>query len=197
MQLFSWENITVYLEKRTQVELCPLSLLEPVRQKKVQYARNERQKREQWENGAFLRQALTAYFGTLSEEPLALCYNCYGKPYLEDRACYFSLSHSEELLVCAVSDEEIGADVEVCHPLKQDISRKILSDAEYEAYCRLTEEERNDWLIRVWTEKESLGKLLGTGIRTPKELDRTKFAIHTWKQDGAWLTVAKNRTNFW
>lgn len=195
MQCFVWENITIYMEKRTRTELCPLSLLEPVRQKKIQYARTERQKKEQWENGAFLRQALADRLGVLPEEPLALCYNCYGKPYLESNACYFSLSHSEDLLVCAVSDEEIGADVEVCRPLKQDISRKILSSEDLEAYRLLPEEERNDWLIRVWTEKESIGKLLGTGIRTPKELERKEFALHSRKQDGAWLTVAKKGTN--
>ncbi|MDO4318013.1 MAG: 4'-phosphopantetheinyl transferase superfamily protein [Lachnospiraceae bacterium] len=194
MQRFSWENITIYTEERERVVLCPTELLETVRRKKVEYARSEGQKKEQRENGAFLRQALSDYLGELPAEPLSVCYNCYGKPYLEDGRCFYSLSHSEELLVCAVSDVEVGADVEVCRPLRQDISRKILSDAEYESYLRLPEEEKNDWLIRVWTEKESIGKLLGTGIRTPKELDRTEFALRTWKRDGAWLTAAKRRT---
>ncbi len=191
MQQIEWGNVTVFLEERSKVELCPIELLETVRQKKILYARSDEQRKQQHENGSFLRHALEEYFGSLPQEPLQLCYNCYGKPYLEGDAGYFSLSHSGELLVCAVSGEEVGADVEVFRTLRQDISRKILSEEEQEIFQALPQKEKNDWLIRVWTEKESIGKLLGTGIRTPKELKKTDYVTKTWERNGACLTAAK------
>ena len=65
----------------------------------------------------------------------------------------FSLSHSGNWAICAVSDREIGADVE----MPREFSPRLL-----QRY--FTEQERTDPL-RVWVLKESFCKLTGVGIR--------------------------------
>lgn len=38
-------------------------------------------------------------------------YNEYGKPYL-DNGLYFNISHSKNVIVCVISDREVGIDIE-------------------------------------------------------------------------------------
>ncbi len=73
--------------------------------------------------------------------------------------CEFSLSHSHNLVCVAVSKAPIGVDVEKVEPLKVDISTKILSDEQMQAYTGLPQEKRCEFLIDEWAKKESLFKL--------------------------------------
>ncbi len=193
MEFIQWKDSRIYYQRRNEVVLCDCKYLEIVRQKKILYARKDEVKREQQENGSFLRNVMTDYFGSLPQEPLDVEYNCYGKPYLVGNPCYFSLSHSGDLLVCAVAGEEIGVDCEKLHELKQNIAGKILSEAELAEYEQVTEEEKNSRLIQMWTVKESIGKLLGTGIRTPKELNKEDYMLHTFWLGDSWVTAAKRK----
>lgn len=193
MKSVLWENVRIYYEKRGEVSLCPDELLETVRQKKILYARKEEQKQQQRENGSFLRNVLKEYLGELPDGPMNLQYNCYGKPYLVGNPCFFSLSHSGDLLVCAVSEEEVGADCEKIHQLTQNLAKKVLNESELAEYEQLPNEQKNDWMIRTWTVKESISKLLGTGIRTPKNLRQEDYALTSFLLEDSWITAAKNR----
>lgn len=95
-----------------------------------------------------------------------------GKPYLDGGKTYFSLSHSGNIALCAVSDNEVGADVQEIKPLKRDISPRILTDDEAAALRPLSEDEKTDFLFRIWTEKESVMKFSGLGFALPfKDID--------------------------
>lgn len=193
MKFIPWENVRIYYQMRSDVALCDIEALEVVRQKKILYARKDEIKHEQQENGSFLRNAIKDYLGDDSSEPLDIEYNCYGKPYLVGNPCYFSLSHSGELLVCAISDVEIGADCEKIHDLKFNVAGKVLNEEELTEYENISDEDKNSWMIRMWTIKEGIGKLLGTGIRTPKDLNKDDYLMYTEKIEDYWITVAKNK----
>ena len=45
-------------------------------------------------------------------------YGRLGKPYFKNLPWYFSMSHSGEYVFCAVSEREVGADIQKCKPLK-------------------------------------------------------------------------------
>lgn len=95
-----------------------------------------------------------------------------GKPYIDGEKTYFSLSHSGNIALCAVSDNEVGADVQEIKPLKRDISARILTDSEAAALRTLSEDEKTDFLFRIWTEKESVMKFSGLGFALPfKDID--------------------------
>ena len=86
---------------------------------------------------ALAKYALKKEFG-ISEN---FMYTVAGKPYLKSNRAYFSISHSGNLVICAVSDVEIGADVQQIKKIREKTSEYI--GAEYENFFSL------------WTKKEA------------------------------------------
>ena len=75
----------------------------------------------------------------------------------------FNISHSEDLVICAVSDFEIGIDIQEKSRMNTDrIAKKVMSSAEHKKY--LESSERQDFFYRVWVMKESYVKWTGDGI---------------------------------
>lgn len=103
-------------------------------------------------------------------------YGTNGKPYLAGRQdVYFNLSHSEDIVICAISSQEIGCDVEKISEINLGIARRFFSTEEYEIITAgKTEEEMRDIFFRLWTLKESFIKLTGRGLSLPMN----SFCIH-------------------
>ena len=78
--------------------------------------------------------------------------------------CHFSLSHSGALALCALSDAPVGADIERIRPRRPGLPAYALSGAEHERYLALG----GDWpaFYTLWTEKESIVKYTGEGLRS-------------------------------
>ena len=88
-------------------------------------------------------------------------YNDYGAPYIEGGP-YFSISHCKTAIAVAVSESPIGIDIEAIRTFKPELMRKTMSPAEQQ---RITSSATPDQeFIRLWTQKEALLKLQGTGI---------------------------------
>ena len=91
-----------------------------------------------------------------------------GKPYLTNNEIHFSLSHSEETVMCAISETEIGADVEKVSDIDMKIAKRFFHPAEYELMTKLhTDTEMRDLFFRLWTLKESFLKAVGLGLLLP------------------------------
>jgi len=72
------------------------------------------------------------------------------------------LSHSGHLVICAVSEQEIGADIQIRRPFSAGVQQRFF-----------TEQEREHMdMLRLWTLKESYGKLTGEGISV---MERTEI----------------------
>ena len=100
---------------------------------------------------------------------LRMDYGEKGKPYLRDYPFYFNLSHSGDYVICAVSDREVGADIQRCSMEKGErlerIARRFFSPEELAALaCCREQAERAQLFYRLWTRKEAYGKLTGRGI---------------------------------
>lgn len=101
-------------------------------------------------------------------EPLSLTYRYgeKGKPYLENLPLFFSLSHSGEYVLCAVSRRELGADIQKIQPADElKLAKRFFSESE----CRILEgceshRERQRLFFGFWTRKEAYGKLTGEGL---------------------------------
>lgn len=108
--------------------------------------------------------------GLLSElgEPFPLTYRYgeRGKPYFENLPLYFNLSHSGDYVLCAVSDGEVGADIQKFQPVDEmKLAKRFFSESECQAMARCEEtKERQCLFFRLWTRKEAYGKLTGEGI---------------------------------
>ena len=89
----------------------------------------------------------------------------YGKPYLPELPdFYFSLSHSGNMALCAVSSEPVGCDIELPRKFDPAIARRFFHPAEQDWLFSLAEEEQSGAFFRLWTCKESFIKALGLGL---------------------------------
>ena len=96
----------------------------------------------------------------LPKEQISLCVSPDGKPYLENDPVYFSISHSENIVVCVVSDCPVGVDAELIRPIPPSAQEKICTKTELE-YLRTAknDEERLYRFFTLWTRKEALFKM--------------------------------------
>lgn len=77
-----------------------------------------------------------------------------GKPVFAQGDIWFSLSHSGEICLCALSDASVGADVQKLRPAKLSIARRFCP-AERAALEALAPEEQSRALIALWARKEA------------------------------------------
>lgn len=92
-----------------------------------------------------------------------------GKPCLSSRQdIRFNISHSGTKVLCALSDHDIGCDVERIRDKGPEVAEHFFFREEYEALqnCRASE-ERKILFFRFWTLKESFMKATGLGFRLP------------------------------
>ncbi len=108
----------------------------------------------------------------------------FGKPYIENEGICFNLSHSEEMVMCAVSSEEVGCDVEKITDIDLEIAKRFFYTTEYDAITAAqSDEERKDIFFRLWTLKESFMKATGLGMKLPLDgfridIDGTEITVH-------------------
>lgn len=82
-----------------------------------------------------------------------------GKPFVIGVDVYFNISHSGDLVVCAVSNKEIGIDIEQIRPFNFRAAEKFACPDELE-YIRSEE----NGFFNIWTLKEAYFKCIGTGL---------------------------------
>lgn len=87
-----------------------------------------------------------------------------GKPYIPTLP-FFNISHSGGYVVCAVSNKEVGVDIEKVSRMKTSLSRHIMSIREYEATQTFSGARLQNLLCEKWVRKEAYLKMLGTGLR--------------------------------
>jgi 4'-phosphopantetheinyl transferase len=87
-----------------------------------------------------------------------------GKPYLENKEAYFNLSHSGDWVVMALSDGEVGIDVEVVRTVNYRIAERFFSPEEVALLNSKVDNEKLDYFFDLWTLKESFLKFIGTGL---------------------------------
>lgn len=96
-------------------------------------------------------------------KPIEICYGSNSKPnFVDDCRVKFNISHSGDIVVCAVSDCEVGVDVEfVSNPIRQ-LMEGICSKQELEW---LNQQGNVESHYCLWTYKESFLKCIGEGIK--------------------------------
>ena len=113
-----------------------------------------------------------------------IIYNEYGKPYLKNNEIYFNLSNSHDYSVCAVSDSEVGIDIEKI-TFKANIIDKICTEDEKKLI------KNADDFTKIWTKKESFLKYLGIGLSYGlKNIDTLILNnIKTYKYEDYYISV--------
>ena len=121
--------------------------------------------------GEMLARQMISKHLNLPEEDILFAQTKGGKPYAQGLPVCFSISHSSDKVVCAVSDKSIGVDIEKLRPLKPGMVSRVCSEKEREyVLCITEEEERAIRFLKLWTLKEAYFKCFG-GERNFKEID--------------------------
>ena len=82
-----------------------------------------------------------------------------GKPVYRNQDIHFSISHSGSYVVCAVSDKNIGVDIEGIRRNAIKVAKRFFTTAE----CEWIGSDVHRF-SRIWTLKEAYAKLTGDGI---------------------------------
>ena len=101
--------------------------------------------------------------------PLRYSYDDKGKPYFLDIDLHFSLSHSGTLAVCAVSDKEIGVDIEKMREVNMAVADRCFTKEECEYICNSQNVQKA--FFEIWTRTEARAKLTGKGIAWGHDVD--------------------------
>lgn len=138
----------------------------PRRKEKIDKMRLDKDRRLSLGAGLLLKKALLNFGEDYDNAVFAEDSN--GKPYILGGKLFFNLSHSENRVMCAVSDKPVGCDVEKLGKYNDAIAKRFFHKNEYAYILSLgNEEEKRDAFYRIWTQKESFVKAIGLGIRLP------------------------------
>jgi 4'-phosphopantetheinyl transferase len=118
------------------------------------------------------------------EEPI-LFKNSFGKPYLQNFPLFFNSSNSGGYTVVALSDQEIGVDIQVIKPISAGVCKRFLQTQAVDP----TEQ------TLLWTQYESYGKFLGCGI--PISLPQKQHIFQTVRLDNCLLTICTEKAEEW
>ncbi len=127
--------------------------------------------------GEMLARKLLSEYCRISEEQIVFKTGEHGKPYAVGCA-EFNISHSGNMVVCAVADNPVGIDVEMIKPINPGIVRKLCTESDNRYIYgknspNETDEFSDEQLYRfyeVWTAKEAYFKCIGTGIKNLKSI---------------------------
>ena len=182
--VYIFDRLDQYIDEAYEKHLSSLPAWR--REKALQYKKLDDRKRSVL---AFvlLQHALREEYG-ITEIP-EFVYNEFGKPSFSNLPIHFSLSHCKDAVACAVSDHNIGIDVESIVPYNPDVARRVCTATELEM---LDQSENKDVdFIKLWTMKEAISKYEGMGLSLPfSEIATDRYSVNThYAENNVILTV--------
>ncbi len=92
----------------------------------------------------------------------------FGKPYFENAKIHFNISHSGNFVVMAVSNYNIGVDVQRMKLVRNRVAEKNFLPKECEYINELEDDQvKQQRFCEIWTIKEAYLKHQGIGLRKP------------------------------
>lgn len=127
--------------------------------------------------------------GVFSEMP-EFCYGEHDKPYLKNYpGWYFNLSHCKNAVCCVLSREEIGVDIEDIGEYKEGLAAYVSNDEELKMLH--DSDNQADDFYKMWTQKEAVFKMLGSGITNDiKNILKKDVSVDTYKLGNMWISVS-------
>lgn len=170
-ECFSGGRIEVWTVCPTDLSPASLgfceTLLSTEERSHVARFRHERNRAEAIVSCALVRIVVSRYTG-LAATSLHFRRNPHGKPELHPaRGIYFNSSHRSNLVACAVGvDRELGIDLEPisCGGQVLRLADSVFTESEMRSFSGLSDAERVDRAVTLWTLKEAFVKARGLGL---------------------------------
>lgn len=131
------------------------------RQEKILRYKQEHSRKQGLGAALLLKHVLNAHGLSMDN----ITYGKNGKPQIE--GLHFNLSHSGDVVICAVSDKEVGCDIEKISDVKEGIADRFFTEKEVGYLNSFSIIEKQQEFFRLWTIKESYMKLTGEGMSLP------------------------------
>lgn len=116
------------------------------------------------------RQSIYGFFlldYVLAEERGFTDYECYigehGKPYLTGDDVFFNISHSRSAVSVAVSDYEVGVDIERFGRYNKKLAERVCTEREL-GRLSLGNDSADRYFTAMWVQKEAYAKMTGKGF---------------------------------
>ncbi|MBQ7067453.1 MAG: 4'-phosphopantetheinyl transferase superfamily protein [Lachnospiraceae bacterium] len=167
-------------------------MVDEVRKEKVDACRREEDKLRSLGAGLLFAYALAETLNSswsVLKDQISFEYGEHEKPYLKPwKGICFNLSHSGSYAVCAITvgenlyeyeeKNEVGIDIQKLIPCNLRTGKKAFSEAEckrLEALLLQDEKKAALEFSKLWSNKESRGKLLGTGVFLQESEEKEVF----------------------
>ncbi len=150
-----------------------------------------------------LRSAVEEKYG-IAKNQIIILKDDKGKPYIAGRDDVFvSVSHSKSAVMCAVSDKEIGIDIELCAKRRKSVESRVFTESEITLINKAKDEDKA--FFTLWTLKESYLKAIGTGfadnaksveffsIENPIKSNNQDYSFETGEYDGFVFAVCEKK----
>lgn len=106
----------------------------------------------------------------LAQSQYSIVKNEHGKPLiktLSGEELYISISHTNEMWVCATAHFDIGIDIEQIRNGRKNVAERYFHPEEKELLnSYICDEHYNHIFFTLWTAKEAYGKLIGSGVNS-------------------------------
>lgn len=90
----------------------------------------------------------------------------YNKPYFKDDPVQFNISHSGEIVVCAICEKSlIGIDIEIISEISIDDCKWQMRENEWDTI--ISSDKIEESFFNYWTQKEAVIKANGLGLTIP------------------------------
>jgi len=120
-----------------------------------------------------------------------------GKPFLKDSNLFISISHSYDLVACAVSEKPIGIDIEKIRSVSRKLIEYVCTDKEREFVLSSKNALGKDTVegkaakrfFAVWTAKEAFFKTGNSGEKNIRSIDTLSLKKQEFIIDGYYITI--------
>jgi len=163
-----------------------LSVVSPEKQMKIQAFRRYEDALRALVSDTLIRALARDKLGLLPSQ-MDFGVNDFGKPYLFGYpGFHYNLSHSGDWVLCAVSREAVGVDIEQVKPIDLGIADRFFTKSEARWLHDTEEHEKLEMFYAIWTMKESYVKAVGGGLSIPLD----SFSISR-RQDGRFRVITE------
>lgn len=145
------------------------SAMSEERKQSVSQMKNEQKRKLRIAADALCRKAVAEFCGVEQSE-IVFERTEKGKPYAKNLPVHFSISHSGDIVICAVSDCEIGIDIEKIRSINLRTAERFATKSEKEHI-----QKSENGFFEIWTLKEAYFKCIGTGLGS--DIKDVSFAV--------------------
>ena len=145
--------------------------------------------------GELLLHFMLDRFDSVDSADRSVRMNEFGKPFFEFiKDVHFNISHSGDWVVCGISRQPIGVDVEEIGEIPADVTGRYFTSEEVEQIPAGRGAESEKRFYQIWTLKESYIKMEGQGLSIP--LDSFSIQISEKNSIGVKIRGEESKSHY-